>query len=130
MPGPGITVATTQYLSYGVPHIHPLQSAAITALVAHFNGREPVEVYPVDYNIVVARWVDERDEEILVSMGWLGQFIRVGQSILTPSDRRRGVTDAEWYDCTPGDGLWEELLEVIVAAGIPRPRTRRVRRAA
>jgi hypothetical protein len=108
--------------SCGVPHIHPLQSAAITALVAHFKNREPVEVYPVDYNVVVARWVDERGEEILVSMGWLGQFIRVGQSILTPSDRRRGITDAEWYDCTDLDDLWMELTEVVVAAGIPRPR--------
>lgn len=129
MPAPN-NIPTTGYITYGLPHMHPLQSAAITSLVAHFKGREPVEVFPVDYNIVVARWVDESGEEILVSMGWLGQFIRVGQSILTPSDRRRGVTDAEWYDCSDLDDLWMELLEVVVAAGIPRPRPRRVLRAA
>jgi hypothetical protein len=128
MPGTPINFANTGYITYGLPHMLPHQSAAITALVAHFNRREPVEVYAVDYNIVVARWVAPNGEETLVSLGVLGQFIRVGYSILTPSDRRRGITDAEWYDCSDLDDLWMELLEVVVAAGIPRPRSRPVRR--
>lgn len=125
------TIATTQYLSYGVPHILPHQSAAISALVTHLGDREPTQVRPIDYNTVAARWADTNGEEILVSLGPLGELLRVRYSALTAADG--GAPEVGWHDCVYGDGLWDDLTEVITASGVPRPHqppARRTRRAA
>lgn len=133
MAGTQITahIPLTGYNTYGLDNLLGTQSVALDALVKHFNDRQPAEVYSVNQNhIIGARWVDADGEEIVVAIDFYGRFIRVGYSILTEADKKAGVTEAEWYDCNDLDGLWEELQQVLIAAGLPAPRRRRTRKVA
>jgi hypothetical protein len=124
-------IPLTGYNTYGLDALLGTQSVALDALVKHFSDRQPAEVYYVNQNhIIGARWVDADGEEIVVAIDFYGRFTRVGYSILTESDKEDGITDAEWYDCTDLDGLWEELQQVLITAGLPAPRRRRGARKA
>jgi hypothetical protein len=111
---------------YGIPNLLLNIGNAIRAVSAHFGGRQPVEVYSVQYNWHIgARWIDADGEETVIEFDMHGNPLKVGYSILTEADKAEGITEPEWYDCTELDGLWEEIAAVLLAAGLTPPRKRR-----
>lgn len=111
--------------TYGIPNLLLYIGNAITATSNHF-GTQPVEVYSIQHNWHIgARWIDADGEETVIEYDMHGNPLRVGHTVLTEADKGEGVTEPEWYDCSPGDGLWDEVATVLLAAGIPAPRKRR-----